>query len=269
MQAAVSRVMHVPVGTTGLLSSTQLVGESPPPPPPSQLVQGDNKGAGTVPGDGQVEAPLQTEERREKQTQKERHKESETLQQTKMSHSMQNKPTENKITTTQSKALLQDSDTQGLRCHDGHRYGHCAGSWDKQPKLPEILKALRDAGIPYPAWEENIKPKKTPKKQQLKTSSNGDSETVQGGGQWSKQLGRSCSGDLVGVEDGDSKLGRVRRHRGRGTSLRGKEQPSHAQTRPATAFPALFLHWDGSKPLCNEWDLSPSLKGKDQVIPGS
>lgn len=162
VQAAVSRVMHVPVGTTGLLSSTQLVGESPPPPPPSQLVQGDNKGAGTVPGDGQVEAPLQTEERREKQTQKERHKESETPQQTKMSHSMQNKPTENKITATQSKALLQDSDTQGLRCHDGHqhRYGHCAGSWDKQPKLPEILKALRDAGIPYPACGENIKPKK-------------------------------------------------------------------------------------------------------------
>lgn len=38
------------------------------------------KGQGTVPDDGQVEAPLQTEERREKQTQKERHKESETPQ---------------------------------------------------------------------------------------------------------------------------------------------------------------------------------------------
>lgn len=38
-----------------------------------------------------------------------------------------------------------------------------------------------------------------------------------------------------------------------------------SHTRPATAFPALFLH----SSLRNEWDLSPSLNGKYQVIPGS
>lgn len=58
------------------------------------------------------------------------------------------------------------------------------------------------------------------------------------------------------------------RHRGCGTSLRGKEQPFLARTPPATAFPAFLLHWDRSKPLLNEWDLSPSLKAKDHVIPG-
>lgn len=43
------------------------------------LVRGTVRDKGTVPGDEQVEAPLQTERRRE-QTQKERHKESETQQ---------------------------------------------------------------------------------------------------------------------------------------------------------------------------------------------
>lgn len=43
------------------------------------LVRGTVRDKGTVPDDEQVEAPLQTERRRE-QTQKERHKESETQQ---------------------------------------------------------------------------------------------------------------------------------------------------------------------------------------------
>lgn len=71
------------------------------------------KGQGTVPGDGQVEAPLQTGERREKQTQKERHKESETPQRN------QNVTLYAKINPQEKpqtvKALLQDSDRQVLR----------------------------------------------------------------------------------------------------------------------------------------------------------